>query len=261
MLAARPPMPQERPTNLLLNGHHLLTVQTTPRWLDDWALGFLFSEGVVEGAEAVSSVQAEPGPGAAVTVRVEAATSPRWKPHMARQRYITSGCGKGVTFSSIRDALTLTPIAHRLSVEPEQLVRWQRRLEEGAELYRATRGLHGAAVAHVDRDEVLVREDIGRHNAVDKAVGAALRRGWDMSRCVLVTSGRISYEMCAKLGRAGIAVGASRTAATDQAVRLAERLGIALAGYLRSHGMVLYTDTAGHVAWRSHALSARREAL
>src|SRR5690606_42126931 len=92
---------------------------------------------------------------------------------MARQRYITSGCGKGVTFSSIRDALTLTPIAHRLSVEPEQLVRWQRRLEEGAELYRATRGLHGAAVAHVDRDEVLVREDIGRHNAGDKALGVA----------------------------------------------------------------------------------------
>jgi len=261
MPAARPPAPQERPTTLLLNGHHLLTVQTTPLWLDDWALGFLFSEGVVEGADAVRSVHVEPGSGAAATVQVDAVTSPRWKPHMARQRYITSGCGKGVTFSSMRDALTLAPVAHRLPVEPERLARWQSRLEEGAELYRRTRGLHGAAVAHVDRDEIIVREDIGRHNAVDKAVGAALRKGWDMARCVVVTSGRISCEMCAKLGRAGIAVGASRTAATDQAVRLAERLGIALVGYLRPDRMVLYTDTAGHIVVPDGALSAHREAL
>src|SRR5690606_26887471 len=177
MPAARPPTPQERPTTLLLNGQHLLTVQTTPLWLDDWALGFLFSEGVVEGADAIRSVHVDPGAGAAVTVRVEAVTSPRWKPHMARRRYITSGCGKGVTFSSMRDALTLVPVAHRLPVQPERLARWQSCFEDGAELYQKTRGLHGAAVAHVDRDDIIVREDIGRHNAVDKAVGAALRRG------------------------------------------------------------------------------------
>lgn len=261
MPAARPLTPEERPTTLWLNDQHLLTVQTTPRWLDDWALGFLFSEGVIEGADAVRSVQVALGLGNAPAVWVEAALSPRWKPAMARRRYITSGCGKGVTFSSVRDALTLTPVAHQLQVAPGRLVQWQRRFEEGAELYRMTRGLHGAAVAHVDRDEVLVREDIGRHNAVDKAIGAALRKGWDTGRCVLLTSGRISYEMCAKLARAGIAVGASRTAATDQAVRLAERLGIALVGYLCPERMVLYTDPAGRITESGYASSAFREAL
>lgn len=246
----RPAAPMERPTELWLNGRQLLTLQTTPAALDEWALGFLFTEGIISGAAKVSRLQvAGPergGPGL-FAVAVEATLAPSWDPELVRRRYLTSGCGKGVTFSSLRDAMALQPLTHALAVDHDRLVRFQRSLRDGAVRYRRHGGIHAAALAHTEFDAVLVREDIGRHNAVDKAVGAALRRGWDLRRCVLVTSGRISYDMCAKLCRSRIAVGASRTAATDQAVRLADRQGVTLVGYLRPEGMVVYVDAAGRI--------------
>ncbi|MBO8141228.1 MAG: formate dehydrogenase accessory sulfurtransferase FdhD [Firmicutes bacterium] len=244
MNRSRPPTPSERPTTLWVNGRALLTVQTTPQWLDDWAYGLLFSEGVIDGPEAVRHLEVD---GAALAVYVEADLSPRFRLEMARRRYVTSGCGKGVTFSSVRDAMMLKPLEHPLAVDHAQLFKAQKALEEGAALYRATGGVHSAAVVDAGSGQALIREDIGRHNAVDKAVGAAMASGWNLERCFLVTSGRISYEMCVKLARARLAVGASRTAATDQAVRLADRLRIALVGYLRSERMVVYTDTAGRL--------------
>lgn len=237
----RPPAPVERSTTLRLNGTALLTVQTTPIALEDWALGFLFTEGLIADAA-----------GAAVRVdlpevQVQAAVSPGWEPEAAGRRYLTSGCGKGVTFSSLRDAMALQPLRHQLAADHAQLLAYQQAAHAAAELYQRSGGIHSAAVAHTGTDAVLTREDIGRHSAVDKALGAALRAGWDLRACVLVTSGRISYDMCAKLARAGVAMGVSRTAATDQAVRLADRLGITLIGYLRPTSLVLYADRAGRL--------------
>ncbi|MCG0239691.1 MAG: formate dehydrogenase accessory sulfurtransferase FdhD [Firmicutes bacterium] len=232
----RPPAPVERPTALVLNGSPLVTLQTTPVALEDWAYGFLFSEGIIAGAEDVQSVAVAEG-----RVEVRARLSPAWNPEMARRRYLTSGCGKGVTFSSVRDALGLRPVATDLRVSREALGEFLGVFQAGCRIYREIGGVHGAAVVDVATGELLVREDIGRHNAVDKAIGAALRAGWNPARLVVLTTGRISYEICSKLARFGVAVGASRTAATDQAIRLARRLGMALVGYLRARHLVVYT--------------------
>ncbi|MFO7173146.1 MAG: formate dehydrogenase accessory sulfurtransferase FdhD [Bacillota bacterium] len=232
----RPPAPVERPTALVLNGSPLVTLQTTPVALEDWAYGFLFSEGIIASAGDVESVAVAEG-----RVEVRARLSPAWNPEMARRRYLTSGCGKGVTFSSVRDALGLRPVATDLRVSRETLGGLLGAFQAGCRIYREVGGVHGAAVADVVTGEVLVREDIGRHNAVDKAIGAALRADWDPARLVVLTTGRISYEICSKLARFGVPVGASRTAATDQAIRLARRLGMALVGYLRAGHMVVYT--------------------
>lgn len=233
------PMPSERRTTLLLNGTELLRIQATPVGLDDWAAGFLFTEGIIHDLSDLQELEIDTDAG-----QVKAVVDPDHlpDPEMAGKRYLTSGCGKGVTFSSIKDVMMLQPVRHGLRVDTSNLVSWIRSMQRQAPLYAESGGMHSAAIVHTETGEMVVREDIGRHNAVDKAVGAALKERWPAEQLVLLTSGRISYEMCSKLARTGIGIGASLTAATDQAIRLAERLGIDLVGYVRSpEKLVVYT--------------------
>lgn len=231
-------MPVERPATLYVNDQELVTLQTTPADLVDWAVGFLYGEGLIGRLDQIRRISADEDRGliwADVDLPGDAAPE-------RRQRYLTAGCGKGVTFSSLKDALLLKPITHPLTVSADDLLAWIKEMQANCPLYAATGGVHGAGLKDVDTGVLLVREDVGRHNALDKVIGAALRAGWNLERVVALTSGRISYEAASKMGRVGIGVGASLTAATDQAVRLAAHLGMDLVGYARSpKHLVVYT--------------------
>lgn len=231
------PMPVERPATLYLNDEELVTLQSTPADLADWAVGFLYGEGLIRRLSEIRSLSVDEDRGLIWVDLPEAGAPGR------RQRYLTAGCGKGVTFSSVKDAMMLRPLQHDLTVKLEDLLGWVREMQVNCPLYAETGGVHGAGLKNTATGELIVREDVGRHNALDKAIGAALKAGWDFSRVGAVTSGRISYEAASKLGRVGIGVGASLTAATDQAVRLAVHLGIDLVGYARSpRHLVVYTE-------------------
>jgi FdhD protein len=109
--------------------------------------------------------------------------------------------------------------------------------------YKASRGIHGAALA--DRDRLLVlAEDVGRHNAVDKIKGEALLRAIPTADRILLSTGRISSEMLLKAARMGVPVVASRTSPTEMAVGLAEQLGITVVGYVRPDSLNLYAGEA-----------------
>lgn len=232
-------LPVERPATLYVNDEELVTLQATPSHLDDWAVGFLRGEGLLGSLDEIGRMAVDEDRG---LVWVDLPRLGGLPDAGARKRYLTAGCGRGVTFSSLRDALQLRPLEQPIRVRLEDLLAWAREMQRMAPLYAETGGVHSAALRHLGTGEMIVREDIGRHNALDKVIGAAFRAGWDFRQVVAITSGRISYEAAAKLGRAGIAVGASLTAATDQAVRLADHLGIELVGYARSpHRAVVYT--------------------
>ncbi len=234
------PMPVERPVTLYWNDTELVTLQATPAALDDWAVGFLFTEGLIRTRADILRLAVEEEKG---LVWVDTDPTLPVQPDLGSRRYLTSGCGKGVTFSSVKDVMLLQPVTHDLQVSQGQLAEWMQRMHRQTPLYAETGGMHAVAAAHTATDELVVREDIGRHNAVDKTIGAILKLGWAPAAVVLLTSGRISYEMCAKLARYGVGVGASRTAATDQAYRLAVRMGIDLVGYLRGpRQMTVYTE-------------------
>lgn len=234
-------MPQECPTTLYVGDRELLTIQTTPCFLDDWARGFLLSEGLIAGLSDIERLVVDEGKG---FVWVDLKAAPEEQGAFREKRYITSGCGKGVTFSSVKDAMELRPVRHGLKVSRRQIADWMRTMVKHTPLYYESGGMHAAMAVKVATGEFIVREDIGRHNAVDKALGAAFLKGWTGPEMAVITTGRISYEMCSKLARHGIAVGASRTAATDQAGRLAVKLGIDLVGYVRGNAMTIYTE--GH---------------
>jgi len=107
-------------------------------------------------------------------------------------------------------------------------------------LYIETGGMHGACIV-TETGELIVREDIGRHNAVDKVIGHAIRAGLKPEGLLLLTTGRVSYEMLSKAAKFGFPVIGSRTAATKQAVQLAKYLNIEVIGYLRGKMAVSYT--------------------
>jgi FdhD protein len=125
-------------------------------------------------------------------------------------------------------------------VAPDAVFRLMEELAKKAEGYRSHGGIHSAAVGEPDGTLLLFAEDLGRHNTLDRIAGAALFKGIDLAGKLLVTSGRVSTEMAAKAARLGIALIASRTSATDQAVRLCEVAGIGLVGYVRGGKFTVY---------------------
>lgn len=233
------PMPSERQTALFLNGRELLRIQTTPVDLEDWVLGFLYSESLIDAPADLRAVRVD-----LAIPAVYAAIDPARMPEACRvaARYQRSRPGRVVAVDADAHRPAPAAVSHSLAVSRIQLAGWMRQLQASAPLYAATGGMHAAAVVHVPTDVLLIREDIGRHNAVDKALGAALRAGWPPEEAVLLATGRISHEMCRKVARAGIGIAASLSAATDQAIDLAEALAIDLAGYAKSPDrLVIYT--------------------
>lgn len=229
-------MPSELPITVHINDTEVATMQATPLHLDELAAGFLHSEGLLTDAAAITSIEADAKRGL-VWVR----TSESVPDDIAeRQRYLTSGCGKGVTFSSVGHARGLAPIDSATTVTAEQIYGLVRQLADAANMYRDTGGMHAAGLGTAG-GLITAREDVGRHNAVDKVLGRAWLDGLDTSGTVCVVTGRISYEMAVKAAKAGIPVVASRSAVTDLAAELADSLGIALVGYARGGKLTVYT--------------------
>jgi FdhD protein len=157
------------------------------------------------------------------------------------ERILTSGCGGGITFRI--DPRLFPRLRSTLRVTVPELAARLKELYGRATHYQASRGIHGAALA--DRERLLVvAEDVGRHNAVDKVKGEALLEGRATVDHILLSTGRVSSEMLLKAARMGVPVVASRTSPTEMAVGLAEQLGITVIGYLRPDGCNLYAGDA-----------------
>ena len=161
------------------------------------------------------------------------------------ERILTSGCGGGITFRI--DPRLFPRIRSPLKVRPQQLFDRMRELFAAGVNYRASRGIHGAALADGDR-LLIVAEDVGRHNAVDKVKGEALLKEVPTTDRILLSTGRISSEMLLKAARMGVPLIASRTSPTEMAVSLAELLGVTIVGYVRSDSLNLYAGDAVDVS-------------
>ena len=229
-------MPSERPVTIHLNDTEVATVQATPRDLEELAVGFCLSEGLLTDRSALLGVEADPKRGLAWVTTAE----PTPDDLSVRARYLTSGCGSGVTFASVGHARGLAPVTEPLTVTADEVYGLVRALGDAAVLYRDTGGMHAAGLGR-GGELLIAREDVGRHNAIDKVLGRAWLDGVPTRDAVLVATGRISYEMAVKAAKARIPVAASRSAVTDLAAELAEDLGITLLGYVRGGKLTVYT--------------------
>jgi len=225
---------REQPLTVYVNGERFLTLLCSPFDLEPLILGYLWMEKVIAGLDEVTGLSVSEVDGRADVTLTRAVTLPT-------ERILTSGCGGGITFRI--DPRLFPRVRSTLKVKPEALAARLHDLLRDARHYHASRGIHGAALADADR-VLLVAEDVGRHNAVDKLKGLALLRGLPTDDRILLSTGRVSSEMLLKAARMGVPLIASRTSPTEMAVALAEQLGITVAGYVRGDGLNLYAGEA-----------------
>lgn len=251
------PVIAETPWVLYLNGREVLTFMCTPTRLHCLALGFLQSEGLIDALDDVWQIKvfldenrvyfffpeagldeelhmptcAEAGGSIAVQLKRPAPTLPE-------RRVLTSGCGGGITFDDVLG--DRPPLHSNLRVEATQIVALMRELNYQARLYRQSRGVHTSALSDGERLLVLA-EDVGRHNTLDKIRGEVLLQGLPTKDRILLTSGRISSEMITKARKMEVPIVVSRTSPTATSVRLAESWNMTLIGYVRAPQLRVYT--------------------
>ena len=225
---------REQPLTVYVNGEKFLTLLCSPMQLEALVVGYLWMEKIIGDLAEVARVEVSAVDGRAEVTLTHPVTLPT-------ERILTSGCGGGITF---RIDHRLFPRLHSsLRVQAADLGARMKDLFDAAVHYQRSRGIHGAALADSAR-LLVVAEDVGRHNAVDKVKGEALLRGIATEDRVLISTGRISSEMLLKAARMGVPVVASRTSPTEMAVALAEQLGVTVCGYVRSDALNVYAGDA-----------------
>jgi FdhD protein len=228
--------------------HRVAVTMRTPGADFELAAGFLYGEHLIAGREEVASIRycVERGEGAQQYNVVSVALAPgaSFDPaSVQRNFYVSSSCGV-CGKASIEAALgtACDRVAGDLAVEPAVLLTLPERLGEAQPLFARTGGLHAAGLFDAAGRLLRVREDVGRHNAVDKLVGAALLGGeLPLSERILMVSGRVSFELVQKAARAGASLLAGVSAPSGLAVELAEAAGITLVGFLRGSAFNVYS--------------------
>jgi len=241
----------EEPLEMRLNGTSLAVTMRTPGHDFELAAGFLVAEGVVTSAADIRTIRHctdEPGVTADNIVEVTLAPGvPIPEETLTRHTVTTSACGLcgKASLDAVRATTRFDVAADPVRLEPDVVLSLPDRLRESQRVFDRTGGLHAAGLFTADGTPVRVREDVGRHNAVDKLIGWALQRGrLPLTGHVLVVSGRASFELVQKAVMAGIPAMAAVSAPSTLAVDLADEAGLTLAGFVRGTSMNVYSG--GH---------------
>jgi formate dehydrogenase accessory protein FdhD len=228
---------EETPVALVYNGQSHVVMMATPADLDDFAFGFSLTEGIVDRADEIRIVDRLDTPhGISLEMHIAQA---RFDALEQRGRNLTGRTGCGLCGAATLAAAIRPPrrVISAASFGPSELHDALARLEARQPLNDETGAVHAAAVIDTE-GQLHVREDVGRHNALDKAVGGALRAGCK-PRALLVTS-RASYEIVHKAAQVGIGLVAAISAPTALALRVAEEAGVVLIGFARGQRLTIY---------------------
>lgn len=230
----------EVPVAMVYNGISHVVMMATPADLEDFALGFSLSEGILSSPKQLlgfEQIEGEKGIELALTITAE----PFAKLKQRRRNLVgRTGCGLCGAESLDQAMSRKSPVDRELCVSHQALQKAVSSLASWQKLQQQTGAVHGAAWCGVDGEILLVREDVGRHNALDKLLGAIFQQDL-IAGFVLVTS-RASYEMVAKAATANIPLLAAVSAPTSLAVDLSEQCGVTLVGFSRAGRHVIYSN-------------------
>ena len=230
----------ESPLLIEIGESHYVLMRT-PGHDRELALGFLFSEALISGPDDVEDIVVDRDKSDVIRVHLgPEASSVDLKRHMI----VNSSCGLCGRDGIYELVAGIEPIQAPISVDAEVLFQLPSRVRKQQTLFEDTGGCHAAALFDVGGRIEVVREDIGRHNALDKVLGAALSERIDLSRRGVFLSGRASLEMVIKAGRAGVGLIAAVSASSEAAADAAHRLSMTLCGFVRGDEVAVYTHAS-----------------
>lgn len=241
----------EVPVALEFNGIAHAVMLATPTDLADFALGFALSEGILLGRNELYGVEEAYAPeGITLKLDVASAAFARLK-ERRRSMAGRTGCGLCGTESLAHVTRALPPLPEGPALSTRAVARGMRELASMQVLQKVTGAVHAAAWCSAEGEALLVREDVGRHNALDKLVGALARSTVPASTGFIAVTSRASFEMVQKTVAAGVPLLAAVSASTSLATAIAEDAGLTLAGFVRGDDLVIYTHP-----WRLNGLPA-----
>ncbi len=231
---------EEEPVALTYQRTPHVVMLTTPADLEDLGVGFTLTEAVVQRPDEIKSVELIREAGS-YEVRIGIAGA-RFAALLQRQRNLTGRTGCGLCGAETIEQAIRHPAAvgSGPTITLPELHQTLRELQARQSLNAQTGSVHAAAWALPGRGIQIVREDVGRHNALDKVIGALVRAGTDCSTGYMVITSRASYEMVQKAATVGIALLAAVSAPTALAIRLADEARVTLIGFARAHRLVIY---------------------
>ena len=226
---------KEERVSFYLNGAKIISTMCLPHDQDAHILGFLFNEGVIESYNAVRSIKvAKDG----LSVFIEAKINEENIANLYHEKTLTSGCCVGVSANfegKVLERFVSSKVRFNIADLCEKIAEFEGR----SELFNLTGCVHKVMI--FCGNGVFQSEDIGRHNALDKAIGKAIMAEADLSGAVLIVSGRLSMEMVIKCAMSGIPLVISRAATTALGIKSALKLGITLVGFARNGKLNIYT--------------------
>lgn len=233
----------ELPVALVFNGISHAVMLATPLDLSDFALGFSFSEGIINAASDVYDMEEIVHPEVGIEIHLTIASAAFAQLKERRRSMVgRTGCGLcGLeSLTAFEAGLSGTQAAQSdFVISQANLFKAFAALGSAQPVNAITGSMHAAAWINAAGEVLLVREDLGRHNALDKLIGALLDQ--DRSAGAVIMTSRASYELAQKTARAGIAMLATISAPTSLAIGLAERSGLTLAGFVRNNSLVVYS--------------------
>jgi FdhD protein len=219
---------EEIPIALFINGRHSMTAMMSPLNLEDFVTGYLFTEQIIKNVDEIESIKIEKNRISVITKNLFKVLGPK--------KTILSGCGGSTSFIDVEK---LPKIHSDFSISAGTITTALRSVLD-SDIHRTTGGFHMVALLDTQR-VISVAEDIGRHNAVDRIIGHALRNGIDLSKTFVISSGRISSEMVRKCLTANIPIIVSRSATTTLSVDIANKTGLTVIGFARGGKLNIYS--------------------
>ena len=235
-------LPAEEPVEFRLGGVPIAVLMRTPGHDRELARGFALTEGIILRPGELAEVRAMGGGEGEGRYDLVLAAGTAVDPEQFRRNlYATSSCGVcgKASIDAVRVASPPPPAGP--AVAAGRLVEMMEVMREAQSGFAQTGGLHAAAAFTPDGELAALREDVGRHNAMDKLVGALSAERWPLGEMAVTVSGRVSFELVQKTAAAGLGLLAGVSAATSLAVDLGEELGLTVAGFVRPGGFNIYS--------------------
>ena len=230
---------EEKPLDIYLDMKHYGTIFCSPSNLKELALGHLLSEGILKSVEEVEELRPSLSEAACkVRLKTNVDIEKRLMFSKLSSRVIRSACGGT---SPYQLSFRHPKIRSNLTVPAKTIFDCVRRLNSNAKIFRRTGGVHVAAIYDKEGKQKTLSEDVGRHNAVDKVIGAGVLKQIDFERCFLALSGRLTSDIVLKAATMRLPIVASLAAAIDSGIAVANEAHLTLVGFVRGNRLNIYT--------------------